>query len=430
MILRNSAAFSNDLLAQPKCVNVEKPEVMGKITRPNQAVILAGGKGTRLLPLTTDKPKPMIEFHGKPFLEYLIEMLREQGFKRFLLLLGYLAEVIQDYFGDGSKWGIEIEYSVTDVDNKTGLRIKHAEDIIDPVFLLMYCDNYWPMQIESMWQQFISTDAPALVTVYTNKDHYTKDNLRVDENGYVEIYDKSRTAPNLQGVDIGFFILDKKVLALLPERENVSFEKTVYPKLIKNRQLKAYLTEHRYYSVGSHDRLHLTNEFLLRIPTIILDRDGVFNKKPPKAQYVCSWDDWQWLPGAKEALCLLKNAGYRIAVVTNQAGIARGLMTESDLAIIHENMQTELLQCGASVDRIYYCPHHWNDNCACRKPKPGMLFQAQHDFNLDLSTTFFIGDDASDEQAGHAAGCKTLMVNPESSFLKIVKEGILGIQTD
>ncbi|MHC4687292.1 MAG: HAD-IIIA family hydrolase [Planctomycetota bacterium] len=381
---------------------------MEEITKPKQAVILAGGKGTRLLPITNNKPKPMIEFHGKVFLEYLIEMLREQGFKRILLLLGYLPELIQDYFGDGSKWDIEIKYSVTDVENNTGRRIKLAENLIDSVFLLMYCDNYWPVQIDKMWRQFVSANVSALVTVYLNKDHYTKDNLRVDEHGYVEIYDKSRTAPKLQGVDIGFLILRKDVLGLLPEQGNASFEEAVYHELIKNKQLKAYLTEHRYYSVGSHDRLNLTNEFLLRKPTVILDRDGVLNKNPPKAQYVCRWDDWEWI------------------VVTNQAGIARGFMTESDLEIIHEKMQKELFQCGGSVDRIYYCPHGWNDNCECRKPKPGMFFQAQRDFNLDLSLTFFVGDDERDRQVGDAAECKTLLVDSESSLLKVVKEKILS----
>ncbi len=395
--------------------------------KPNQAVILAGGKGARLLPITLDRPKPMVEFHGRVFLEYLIEMLREQGLRRVLLLLGYLPEAIQNHFGDGSNWGVEIEYSVTDVENDTGRRIKLAENLIDPIFLFMYCDNYWPMQIDRMWQQFVSADASALITVYLNKDHYTKDNVKVDRQGYIEIYDKSRTAPDLQGVDIGFSILRKEVLDLLPD-ENVSFEKTVYPPLVRDRQLKAYLTEHRYYSVGSHERLPLTDQFLSGKPAVILDRDGILNEKPPKAQYVRTWADWKWRPGAREAVRLLKELGYRIIIVTNQAGIARGFMTESDLHDIHERMKKELSKGGdnGSIDKIYYCPHGWDNHCECRKPKPGMLFQAQRDFSLDLSKTYFIGDDERDRQTGDAAGCKTLLVNPESSLLKIVKEEILS----
>src|SRR5918992_314665 len=95
--------------------------------RPTQAVILAGGRGTRLRPLTDARPKPMVEILGKPFLEYQIEQLREQGFQRVLLLLGYLPEVVRDYFGNGQRWGIKIEYSVSAVDDETGRRIKLAQ---------------------------------------------------------------------------------------------------------------------------------------------------------------------------------------------------------------------------------------------------------------------------------------------------------------
>src|SRR5215210_1822326 len=122
--------------------------------RPQQAVILAGGRGTRLGSLTDTRPKPMVEICGKPFLEYQVEQLCEQGFERILLLLGYLPEVVRDYFGDGTRWGVKIEYSVTDVDDETGRRLKFAEPLLDPYFLLMYCDNFWPMQIDKMWQRF------------------------------------------------------------------------------------------------------------------------------------------------------------------------------------------------------------------------------------------------------------------------------------
>src|SRR6476660_72562 len=140
--------------------------VNDSVQRPTQAVILAGGRGTRLGPLTDARPKPMIEIHGKPFLEYLVEMLREQGFERVLLLLGYLPEVVKEHFGDGRKWGIQIEYSVTAVENDTGRRVKLAAQQIDECFLLTYCDNYWPMQIDRMWERFIQANVPAMITIY------------------------------------------------------------------------------------------------------------------------------------------------------------------------------------------------------------------------------------------------------------------------
>jgi len=204
--------------------------------------------------------------------------------------------------------------------------------------------------------------------------------------------------------------------------ENVSFEETLYPRLASEGKLAAFVTDHRYYSVGSIQRLPLTESFLARHPTIILDRDGVLNQKPARANYVRSWQEFIWVPGAKEALLLLRKAGVRVLVVSNQAGVARGAMTEADLLEIHRNMVREAARFGGSIEAIYYCPHGWDDGCECRKPRPGMLFQAQRDFNLDLSRTLFIGDDERDAQAADAAGCPSLLVSEEKTLLQAVQE--------
>lgn len=397
------------------------------IEKPKQAVILAGGLGTRLRPITDTIPKPMIAFHGKPFLEYIIEMLVEQGFTKVVLLLGYLPEKVTEHFGNGEKWGIDIQYSITDVGDDTGLRIKQAKHLFDPVFVLLYCDNYWPMNFEKMWAKYQSADVDALVTVYMNKDGYTKSNIRIDAEGFIEVYDKTRQAENLQGVDIGFFILKKTVVDMIPDG-NPNFEKTVMPQLIAAHKIITYTTEHRYYSVGSHERLVLTEKFLERKKTVILDRDGVINKKAAQADYVKNRHEWEWIPGSKEAICLLKKNGYTVIIVSNQAGIARGKMTVSDLEDIHQHMQQELAACGGSVDKIYYCPHGWDANCDCRKPKPGMLFQAQRDFHLDLTKLYFAGDDERDIEAGNAAGMKTFLIKDEYPLLSFVTEQLIGDQ--
>ena len=391
------------------------------LQRPRQAVILAGGQGTRLRPLSDIRPKAMIEIHGRPFLEEIVEMLKDQGFEEVLMLLGYLPEVVQDYFRDGSKWGLKISYSVTPVENNTGRRLKLAEPLLHDCFLLLYCDNYWPMQMEPMWKCFVESGAEAMLTVYSNKDGWTKNSIRVDSEGYITAFDKRGTTPDVQGVEISYAIFRKSVLDLLPENENVPLEETVYPVLAARRELAAFVTDHRYYSVGSVSRLPMTEMFLARRPTIILDRDGVLNRKPPRACYVRTWSEFEWLPGAKEALAQLKNAGYRIVIISNQAGIARGAMTESDLLEIHREMTREAINAGGAVDAIYYCPHHWDNGCECRKPKPGMLFQAQRDFNLDLTRTWFIGDDERDGQAADAAGCPSLLVTEERSLLSLVQ---------
>jgi D-glycero-D-manno-heptose 1,7-bisphosphate phosphatase len=392
--------------------------------RPRQAVILAGGRGTRLRPLTDTVPKPMVEICGKPFVEYQIEQLREQGFTRVLFLLGYLPEVVQNYFGDGKRWGLRVDYSVTDVDDDTGRRVKLAERFLDPCFLLLYCDNYWPMRIQAMWRQFQSSGLPAMITVYSNKDGYTRNSVRVEPDGRVSIYDKTCAHPDLNGVEISYAILKKEIVDLLGN-DNCLLETSVYRPLAEQRRLAGFVSDHRYYSVGSHRRLPLTEQFFQRIPTVILDRDGVLNKKPPRACYVRSAEQLEWLPGATQALRLLREQGFRVIVVSNQAGIARGAMTESDLAGVHRRMSQEAAAAGGAIDAIYVCPHDWDEGCECRKPKPGMLFQAQRDFHLDLSRTVFIGDDERDESAARAAACLFMGVSEGRPLIECVR-GLIG----
>jgi D-glycero-D-manno-heptose 1,7-bisphosphate phosphatase len=394
-------------------------------TRPTQAVILAGGRGTRLQPITNTRPKAMVGFHGKPFLEHLIERLRDEGIERVLLLLGYLPEVIQDHFEDGSRLGVEIEYSVTGPDDLTVHRMRVAEPLLDDTFLLLYCDNYWPLQLGRLWARFEEAGAPALVTVYSNRDGYTRDSVIVDGEGFVTVYDRGRTTPGLSGVEIGYAILTRPVLDLMPRDHDELFEAAVYPPLATERKLAAYVTDHRYYSVGSHERLPLTNAFLAGMPTVVLDRDGVLNRRPPRAQYVRSWEEWQWLPGALESLKLLADSGYRVLVVSNQAGINRGAMSEADVLAVHERMRAEAAAAGGRIDAVYYCPHDWDEGCECRKPKPGMLFQAQRDHHLDLTHTPFIGDDERDAEAAEAAGAPFELVTDERPLLDIVNDLVM-----
>jgi histidinol-phosphate phosphatase family protein len=388
---------------------------------PTQAVILAGGQGIRLQPITDTIPKPLIQFHGRPFLSYLLDQVKDLGLDRVLLLIGYRGAQIREYCGNGERWGLDITYVESPVEADTGQRLNDAASGIDSKFLLMYCDNYCPVRLDKMWSDFNQGGTTAMVTAYTNRDGYTKSNLLVDENCVVEQYDPARSAPNLNAVDIGYAIFSKDVLDLIPAG-NVNFEHSVYPILTERQQLRAHLTEHRYYSVGSHERLPLTEAFLKPQRAVILDRDGTLNVRPPQAHYVRSWDEFTWLPGAMKAVKMLNDAGYILALASNQSGIARGMMTEDDVDDIHRNMQEDLARAGAKIDAIFYCPHGWDDGCLCRKPLPGLLFQAQRQFHLDLSKTLFAGDDERDQQAGQAAGCRTAMVTGDRPLLSVVRD--------
>ena len=387
----------------------------------DQAVILAGGYGTRLKPFTDTNPKPMYPFEGKPFLEYLIEQVKSFGIRDIVLLLGYLPEKITGYFGDGSRWGVNITYSITPVEYETGMRLKNAARLIRDEFLLLYCDNYCPISFAKLLEDYHKNNALLQFTAYHNEDSYTKNNLLIAPGGRVEVYDKKRLTPNLLGVDIGYAIVNKQVFSLLPEH-NHNFEAVVYPELVRQGRLYATVTQHRYYSVGSWERIELTKAFFSPRKFIFLDRDGTLNVRPPRACYIERPEDFVWLPGAKEAVKKLKDAGYIIVLVSNQPGLARGNFTEDTLKAIHAKMQADLEQIGAKIDKIYYCPHNWDDGCECRKPKPGMFFQAQKDFSIDLTKCVMIGDDERDIIAGEAAGCRCILVSEKYPLSSAVED--------
>ena len=393
-----------------------------------QAVILAGGYGTRLKPFTDTNPKPMYPFEGKPFLEHLIEQVRSFGITDIVLLLGYLPEKITEYFGDGGKWGVHIRYSVTPVDYETGLRLRGAwkEGLLAPQFLMMYCDNYCPIDYRRLCREFFANGAAIQFTAYANLDGYTKNNLRIAEDGLVEVYDKTRRAEGLQGVDIGYAVVDRSVMELVP-KENENFEKIVYPQLVAQKKVYATVTHHRYYSVGSWERIELTKEFFRPKKSIFLDRDGTLNVRPPKACYIERPEDFVWLPGAREAVKMLKDAGYETILISNQPGIARGRLTEETLSRIHEKMQRELAEIGAGIDHIYYCPHDWDEGCFCRKPRPGMLYEAQRDLGLDLTKCWMLGDDERDMHAGGDAGCRCMYITEQHPLMEAVR-AILALE--
>ncbi|SEA32626.1 HAD-IIIA family hydrolase [Selenomonas ruminantium] len=390
-----------------------------------QAVIFAGGLGTRLRPFTENNPKPMYSFKGKPFLSYLIEQVRDWGIKDIIILLGYLPEKIMGYFKDGAKLGVSIRYVVTPVEYDTQYRLKAARGLLADDFLMMYCDNLCPIDYPKLVSEYEQNDALIQVTAYANKDGYTKDNMCIRDDGLVEIYDKKRQAEGLKGVDIGYAVVSKDVFDFMSE-ENENFEAVVYPKLVKEGRLYALVTEHRYYSIGSFDRIGLTEKFLSGQKYIFIDRDGVLNQCPPKGEYVCRPEEFIWLAGAKEAVKRLNEAGYFIIMVSNQAGIARRMMSENDFEKIQDKMKADLEELGAHIDAVYYCPHGWEDGCECRKPKPGMLYQAQKEYSINLTECVLIGDDERDIWAAKHANMKGILVTETYPLGKAVDDFLSG----
>ena len=391
----------------------------------NQAVIFAGGYGKRLAPFTDTNPKPMYPIEGKPYIEHLILQIKSFGISEVVMLLGYLPEKIMNYLGDGSKYGMTFHFVVTDVECETEKRILAAKDLLQEHFLMMYCDNYCPIDYERLVDDYFTNNALIQITAYANRDGYTKNNLKIAEDGQVVNYDKKRLSEGLQGVDIGYAIINKSVLNLTDD-ENNNFEAIVYPQVVSEERMYATVTEHRYYSIGSFERIELTKAFFKNQKFVFLDRDGTLNVRPPKACYVEKPEDFVWLDGAKEAVKKLNDNGYLVILISNQPGIARGNLTEKTLEEIHEKMKSDLERIGAHIDAIYYCPHNWDDGCFCRKPKPGMLYMAQRDYSLNLTKGFLIGDDERDIEAGESARVKSILVNDEYTVLNAVNDIVEG----
>jgi D-glycero-D-manno-heptose 1,7-bisphosphate phosphatase len=143
---------------------------------------------------------------------------------------------------------------------------------------------------------------------------------------------------------------------------------------------------------------------------VFLDRDGVINRKPTEGEYVTRWENFHFLPGVAEAISLLDHAGWIVIVISNQRCIAKGLLTIAELEAIHQKMLEELAKSGAKLDGIYYCPHDKEPPCSCRKPSHGMFLTAAREHQIDLSSSWMVGDSKSDIEAGKRAGCSTVRI--------------------
>ena len=226
------------------------------INRLTQAVILAGGRGERLRPLTDSMPKPMAPINGIPFLDYLIYSIAQAGIKNILILLGYKADVIVDRYN--SMRDISIDFSYGSVNDQTGRRMLNAYDQLDDHFLLMYGDNYWPIELDAMSSNYQKLNASVTTTVFSNKngtgEYGFGNNVVVSADNMVVKYDKKRTTDIANVVDIGYFMVAKD--SLNPHMHgNVSFEVDILPQLIFRKQLGAYVTDTQYYYVTNMQTL-------------------------------------------------------------------------------------------------------------------------------------------------------------------------------
>jgi NDP-sugar pyrophosphorylase family protein len=216
-----------------------------------QAVILAGGRGKRLLPLTKNLPKPMAPINNIPFLSYLISSLKKKGIKKILLLVGYKSKKIIKFYNNNKD--IQINFNFSSIKSNTGKRVLNAYNYLDSEFLLLYGDNFWVPNITKMYKKFKNSNAIISTTVFNNKlgtaEYGKENNIYVKTNSIVEKYDKNRNDRKLNAVNIGFSIIKKKFLKNFKEKKNYSFENDILIKAIKLKKLIAYRTNRQYFSI-------------------------------------------------------------------------------------------------------------------------------------------------------------------------------------
>ena len=229
-----------------------------------QAVILAGGLGKRLKPLTEGIPKVMVSVNGKPFLLHLLQLLKGQGISDIVLCIGYLSQQVRDFFGNGEILGVNIRYS--EEREKllgTGGALKQAQSLLANYFLLINGDTYLPIDYADVEKAFLRRAKKAFMVVYNNQeDTGTKNNVALDDNLMVIRYDKESLAPSLKYVEAGALVLRQEVLSLIKEGDSISLEEGLYPTLIQQRELAAYVTKQRFYDIGLPEQRKIFEGFL------------------------------------------------------------------------------------------------------------------------------------------------------------------------
>ncbi len=397
-----------------------------------KAVILAGGKGTRLQGVRGDIPKPMMPIAGKPLLAHLIELCANHGITEIWLTVNHLKESIINHFGDGSTFGVSIYYYEEVQPLGTVGGVKALEKELQEDFLVLYGDVMVNMDLHRLYAFHQQKNSEATLVVHPNDHPHDSDLLALADDGRVTAF---YPKPHPEGfryrnvVNAATYIFRPAIFAHLQAGVKADFGADVFPAIVNKMTIYGYNTPEYLKDMGTPGRLQKVEADLLsgkiearnlhnKQKCIFLDRDGVINWDTDLIKHP---DELKLYPFAAETIKKINRSGYLAVVITNQSVIARGLTDLNGLNEIHKKLETELGQAGAFLDAIYFCPHHphggfegevaeFKIDCDCRKPKPGMLLQAAERFNIDLKNSWMVGDSERDALAGKAAGVKTIGV--------------------
>ena len=398
----------------------------------DQAVILAGGRGSRLAEHTGSMPKPMLDVGGRPFLEYIVEHLRCNGFRELIFTVGYLSQSIKNHFGDGSEFDIQINYIEENEPLGTGGALFSGMDLLHDEFLVLNGDTIFDFNIWDFYKNFQDSDALGAVATRTISDVSRYGCILMDGHFVSSFSEKEQTGEGR--ISSGCYIFRKDVIAKYA-KPKCSIEEEIFPSMVLAKELFAKNYDGFFIDIGlpsTYESAQRLVPLWWRKPIVFFDRDGVINVDHG---YVASTDKFDWVNGAISAIKSLNEAGYRVIVITNQAGIARGYYSTANFHRLMRWMIDRIRDGGANVDDYYYCPHHpvhglgkYRQSCECRKPAPGMLLQALKKYPADVKQCFLVGDKPSDIDAAEAVGVKGIRYTGAESLDQFIEKNILNMK--
>ena len=401
-----------------------------------KAVIQAGGKGTRVSSLTGGViPKPMLEVSGYPILYHQIMNLKKSGVTDITIIVGYLGEVIKDYFKDGSQLGVNINYVTENPDYPLGTAgsLYYLKDKIDEDFIFLLADIFIDIDFKRMEEFHKSSGCDVTLFTHPNSHPFDSDLVIADEQNHVLGFDSKnndRSNYNYHNlVNAGVMIFSKNTLDFITEEKKYNYEKDIIVPLIEQGKVCSYKSSEYAKDMGTPERyalvqkeylegLHIKRNLSNKQKCIFLDRDGTINEY---VGFLRDESQMRLLPRVAEAIKLINNSDYLCIVITNQPVIARGEVTVKQLDNIHMKMEKLLGNEGAYINDLYYCPHHPDKgfegeipelkfDCDCRKPKTGLIEKAVKKYNIDLENSFVIGDSTLDIKMAENAGMNSILV--------------------
>lgn len=397
-----------------------------------QAVILAGGKGSRLAEFTKEIPKPMLSIGTKPLLLHQIELLRRYDIRDIIILVNYLKDPVMAFCGDGSQWDVRISYFEEKEPLGTVGGIGEIESRIRGDFLVLYGDVMINMDLSLLVAYHRKKESECTLVLHPNDHPYDSDLVEMNDEGrIIAFHSKPHPAEFLYHnlVNAGVYVFSPAIMQYIEKGKKADFGRQVFPSVCQKIRMYGYRTAEYLKDMGTPDRLQQVNAdwqsgkiagagYQHKKRAVFLDRDGVLNIEKSFISRTEDMEIYEFTPGAVRRI---NQSGCLAVVVTNQSAIARNLCTLDELDAIHKKLETDLGQKGSWLDAIYYCPHHpdkgypeenpaYKMDCDCRKPKTGMFLKAADEFHIDLSRSVMIGDSERDIQAGKNAGCITIGV--------------------